>query len=62
VELAILDWEVRAGSMRGAGDFGSFIELAWRRADQAVDTFRPAPVHRRVAERLGPGFRVESLL
>ncbi len=62
VELEVLDWEIRAGSMKGAGDFGSFIVLAWRRADQAVDTFRPPPVHRRVAERLGPGHRVESLL
>jgi hypothetical protein len=33
IELVILGWQVAAGSMRGPGAFGSWLELGWRRAD-----------------------------
>jgi hypothetical protein len=52
VELFIISWEVRAGSMVGPGDFGSRIRLAWRNAVKAVDEFSPPPVDPRVARRL----------
>jgi hypothetical protein len=32
IELRVLDWDVRAGCLRGAGDTTSFIDLAWRYA------------------------------
>jgi len=52
VELLILGWEIRAGSLRDPGDVGSRIELAWRPADRAGDTFSPPPISSRVLERL----------
>jgi len=45
VELEIVAWELRAGTLRGAGDFGSFVDLAWRRADSATDGFEPPPLN-----------------
>jgi hypothetical protein len=52
IELVVLGWQIRAGSLRGPGDFGSRIELAWRIADRAADEFSPPPVSARVLERL----------
>lgn len=39
LRILILEWEIRAGSLRGPGDVGSRIVLAWRRIDQAGGTF-----------------------
>jgi hypothetical protein len=39
IELTIVSWTIYAGSMRGVGDFGSRISLAWRRADQALSHY-----------------------
>jgi hypothetical protein len=33
VEIVVLGWQLTAGSMQGPGAFGSWRELAWRRAD-----------------------------
>jgi hypothetical protein len=33
IQLLVRDWEIRAGSLRGPGDVGSFVRLAWRRVD-----------------------------
>jgi hypothetical protein len=53
VEVAVRRWDVRAGSLRGAGAFGSRLELAWRRSDRASATFAPAPLNPQLARRLG---------
>lgn len=54
IELAILEWDVRAGSVRGAGDFGSRLSFAWRRANQAIPQFSPPVINPRVISRLLP--------
>lgn len=61
IELALIGWDIRAGSLRGAGDFGSRIDLAWRRADAAVEQFEPPPLSPRVAQRLDPSLHMESV-
>ncbi len=60
VEIVLLDWVVRAGSVRGAGDVGSRLVLAWRRADQAVDQYSEPPVNPYFAPRLPPVLRIQS--
>ena len=51
VELVVLDYQINAGSLRQAGDFGSFLDLAWRRADRGADRFALPPIAPRVAAR-----------
>ena len=60
VEVLVLGWDLRAGSLRGPGEFGSRIRLAWRPADRAGDVFSPPPVPESVAARLPAAFRLES--
>jgi len=60
IELIILSWDLRAGSLRGVGDFGSHISLAWRRADQAVAHYSTPPINPHLIPRLEPQFRMES--
>jgi hypothetical protein len=44
VELAVIAWRLHAGTIRGAGDYGSFVEVGWRRvgkgAPEIVDLLR----------------------
>jgi hypothetical protein len=51
IDLTVLDYRLHAGTLCGSGDFGSFVNFAWQRADLAVDTFALPPLHPRVAER-----------
>jgi hypothetical protein len=37
IELIIVDWRLHAGCVRGPGDYGSFVDVAWRRSDKAAD-------------------------
>jgi hypothetical protein len=59
-EIAILSWDLRAGTLRGPGSFGSRISLAWRKADAAVDQFATPPPNVRAIERLGVEFKLAS--
>jgi hypothetical protein len=59
-ELVVLSWDVRAGSVRGPGDFGSRLVLAWRRADLAVTEFSTPPPNPQLVPRLPPKDRMES--
>lgn len=44
LELAVIAWRLHVGTIRGAGDYGSFVEIGWRRvgqgASQIVDPLR----------------------
>jgi hypothetical protein len=60
IELLVVAWDLRAGSLRGAGDFGSFVDLAWRRAGRAGDRFDVPPLSPRVAVRLERELRREA--
>jgi len=62
IELAILDWDVRAGALRGPGDAISHVTIAWRRADSGIDEFSTPPIPRRVVVRQPPERRMESTL
>lgn len=62
LELAVVSYAIHAGSMRAAGDYGSFLELAWRTVGAGSDSFETPPLDRHVAKRLAPRFRLESEL
>ena len=62
LEFIILSWDIRAGSLRGPGDFGSRISLAWRRADQAIMQYSTPPVNPVLIPRLPEKSRLESSL
>jgi hypothetical protein len=55
-DIWILGWDIRAGSIRGSGDFGTRLRLAWREADQSVRHFAPVPVNPFILLRLVPIF------
>jgi hypothetical protein len=61
IELAIVSWDVRAGNVRGDGDFGSRIRFGWREADQAVDAFTPPEINPHILSRLQDPFGVLPL-
>lgn len=52
LEVLILSWDIRAGSLRGAGDFGSRVSLCWRDAGKAVTQFSTPPLDQYVKPRL----------
>lgn len=60
LELIALAWDIRAGNLRQAGDFGSKIVLAWRKADLAVPRYGPVPLNPYVVPRLKTHLRLES--
>lgn len=60
LQIQVLDWALHAGTVRGPGDFGSFLRLAVRVADKGVDVFGPLPPSDFVLQRLPPAERVES--
>ncbi|WP_406070007.1 hypothetical protein [Micromonospora sp. NBC_01638] len=62
VEVVVLAWLLHAGTVRGSGDYGSSVTLAWRPADRAVDQFGPPPINEFVWRRRPPAQRVESEL
>lgn len=62
LELVVTGWTIAAGSMRGAGDFGSSIQFGWRRLGAGSAEFQPPALDPRVAQRLRRRFRLESEL
>jgi hypothetical protein len=62
LEVFVLSFALYAGNVRGAGDNGSYLELAWRPLGAGSSSFASPPLVPRVAQRLGPRFRIESEL
>ncbi|GAB3142936.1 hypothetical protein GCM10027290_18430 [Micromonospora sonneratiae] len=60
VEIVVHGWRLCAGTVRGPGDYGDYVELAWRHVNRATDVFGPPPVHRFVLRRKPPALRIES--
>jgi hypothetical protein len=52
VQIVVLAYTLRAGNVRGPGDWGGRITLGWRRIDRGTDTFEPAPLNAYVVPRL----------
>jgi hypothetical protein len=51
LEVIVLAWDIRAGTLLGPGVAGARITLAWRRTDRAPDAFTAPPAHPRVRDR-----------
>jgi hypothetical protein len=62
IEMTVLSWDIRAGSLRGPGDFGSSIRLAWRKYDEGALHYSTPPVNPHLIPRLKPQFKMASLL
>jgi len=54
LEVAFLEWKIYAGTVRGVGDFGSYIKFAWRPATLAVSDFGPPVINPFLRLRLLP--------
>jgi hypothetical protein len=51
IDLVVIDYRIAAGTLRQAGDFGSFLELAWARIDRGTSSFALPSLPPRIAER-----------
>jgi hypothetical protein len=51
IDLYVADWLLHAGCLRGPGDYGSFIDVAWRRVDAGANAFPLAPIDPHVTAR-----------
>ena len=60
VEVVVIGWDLRAGSFRGAGEVGSRVEVAWRRADRGVDRYSGPTISPHLRARLDASRRLES--
>lgn len=52
LELIPLSWLITAGTVRGIGDYGSRIRLAWRARGAGVDDYAIPPVNPNIVPRL----------
>jgi len=59
-DLWVLGWDIRAGTVRGPGDFGSRLRLAWRVADRGAARYAALPVAPAVAQRTPPAPEVQG--
>ncbi len=51
IDLYVAGWLLHAGCVRGPGNYGSFVEVAWRRVDRGTSAFPLAPIDPYVAAR-----------
>ncbi len=62
VEIVVLDWRLHAGTLVGAGDYGSFIALGWRSAAASVAHFSDPPPNPVYVQRQPPDRRMQSMI
>jgi hypothetical protein len=60
LRLQLRGWALHAGTVRGAGEFGSSLSLSVAAADLAADAFGPLPPSLAVVARLPVAERMES--
>jgi hypothetical protein len=60
VDVALVGWAIFAGSVQGPGDFGSFVHLGWKAADEAVNELSPPPINPFLKARLDAGLTMRS--
>jgi hypothetical protein len=60
LEVVVLGWDLRAGSLCGPGDVGTRLALAWRPVGAGAAAFAPPATNPHVAARLEAAFRLES--
>ena len=58
--IVILGWSLHAGDLRGVGDHGSVLSLAYAAADRAADVFAPLPPSDFIIRALPPAEKTES--
>lgn len=58
--VQVLRWSIHAGDLRGPGDYGSFVRLAFAVADRGADRFGPLPPSDFVLRRMPPAEVIES--
>jgi hypothetical protein len=61
VEVVPLAWDIRAGTVRGRGDWGGRVRFAWRAADAPTADYLPPVPHPYTVARLGTGRRTVLL-
>lgn len=62
VMVEFLGWKFAVGNLREKGRYGSQLQLAFKRADQASASFNPPPVHPYVAMRDAHPIVIQSLM
>jgi hypothetical protein len=62
IEIALVSWNIFAGTVRGPGDFGSSIQLGWRFANAGVNDFGPPVLNVFLSHRQAPRLRLLSEL
>lgn len=60
IEVVVLGWRLHAGTLRGAGDYGSFLSLGWRSRASGVDEFSDPPPNPVFIRRQPPERRLQS--
>ena len=51
IDLYVADWLLHVGCVRGPGDYGSYVDVAWRRVDAGANAFPLAPIDPHVTAR-----------
>ena len=62
VAITLLGWSIFAGTLRGTGDFGSFIDFGWKIANVGANNFEPPGLNPFLRRRLGASLAMRSEL